>query len=194
MNLNELNASLKRTNIKGKPYIDVAQRVQGFYELYPNGAIVPELLSDDGSRCTFIARVYVDGELRAAGHAFEFQSASMVNKTSYLENCETSAVGRALGFMGIGSTESICSADEAQAAIAHQENGEEPKHERRNQPVDALSAAQKRITAIAAKRAELDGVPTVEWYERNVKSRADYKNDAETLNRISDELEESYGN
>lgn len=199
MNLNELNASLKRTNIKGKPYIDVAQRVQGFYELYPNGAIVPELLSDDGSRCTFIARVYVDGELRAAGHAFEFQSASMVNKTSYLENCETSAVGRALGFMGIGSTESICSADEAQAAIAHQENGEEPK--RKNRPVDALEAAQKRITAIAAKYVELDGVPpekrkekTIEWYERNVKSRSDYKNDAETLNRISDELEESYGN
>lgn len=192
MNLDEVNASLKRTNIKGKPYIDVAQRVQAFYKLYPNGSIVPELLSDDGSRCTFIARIYVDGELRAAGHAFEFQSASMVNKTSYLENCETSAVGRALGFMGIGSTESICSADEAQTAIAHQENGEEPK--RKSKPDDELSAAQKRITAIAAKRAELDGIQTVEWYERNVKSRADYKNDAETLNRISDELEESYGN
>ena len=55
-------------------------------------------------------------------------------------------------------------------------------------------SAQKRITAICAKAAELDGMLTVEWYEKNIKSRGDYANDAETLNRIAAELEEAYGN
>ena len=186
MSLEEVNASLKRTNIKGRPYIDVAQRIQAFRKLYPNGRILTECLSDDGSRCMFKASAIVDGEVMATGHAFEFQSASTVNKTSYVENCETSAVGRALGFMGIGSTESICSTEEVQAAIAHQSKGEEPR--------DDLSQAQKRITAICAKAAELDGMLTVEWYEKNIKSRGDYANDAETLNRIAAELEEAYGN
>ena len=186
MNLEEVNAQLKRTNIKGKPYIDVAQRVQAFRKLYPDGRIVTDLMSDDGTRCVFKASAIVDGEVMATGHAFEFQSASTVNKTSYIENCETSAVGRALGFLGIGSTDSICSTEEVQAAISHQSRGEEP--------VDALSQAQKRITAICAKAAELDGMLTVEWYEKNIKSRGDYANDAETLNRIAAELEEAYGN
>lgn len=194
MSLEEVNASLKRTNIKGRPYIDVAQRIQAFRKLYPNGRILTECLSDDGSRCMFKASAVVDGEVMATGHAFEFQSASTVNKTSYIENCETSAVGRALGFMGIGSTESICSTEEVQAAIAHQEKGEQPKRKKKED--DALSKAQQRIKAIAIKRAELDGYGAefIRWYEENIRSRADYKNDTETLNRISDELEEAYGN
>ena len=186
MKLDEVNAQLKRTNIKGRPYIDVAQRVQAFKRLYPDGQIQTDLLSDDGSRCVFKASVIVGGAVMATGHAFEFQSASTVNKTSYIENCETSAVGRALGFMGIGSTESICSTEEVQAAIAHQTRGEEPG--------DALSRAQKRITAICGRAANLDGMLTVEWYEKNIKSRGDYANDADTLNRIAAELEEAYGN
>lgn len=194
--LDEVNASLKRTNIKGKAYIDVAQRIQAFRKLYPHGAIITEKLSDDGSRCDFIARIEVFDEqiqewvILSTGHAFEFQSASNVNKTSYVENCETSAVGRALGFLGIGSTESLCSADEVQAAIEHQERNEQPSRVKS----DPLTLAQKRITEIARRRGELEGITAIEWYEQNVKVRSDYSNDAETLNRISDELEEVYGN
>ena len=57
---------------------------------------------------------------------------------------------------------------------------------------NALASAQQRITAIAAKRAELDGVTTVKWYEQHIKTRSDYANDAETLNRIAQELEEEW--
>lgn len=56
---------------------------------------------------------------------------------------------------------------------------------------DALGAAQKRITAICKRYAELQGIPTAEWYELNIRTRSDYANDAETLNRIASELEES---
>ena len=111
MNRNEINKRLKRTNIKGRDYIEVNQRILAFWELCPNGRITTELLADDGKRCTFKASVYDGDNLLATGHSFEFQGAGMVNKTSYVENCETSAVGRALGMLGIGVTESIASAD-----------------------------------------------------------------------------------
>lgn len=56
---------------------------------------------------------------------------------------------------------------------------------------DALGAAQKRITAVCKRYAELQGIPTAEWYELNIRTRSDYANDAETLNRIASELEAS---
>ena len=100
MNRADINKRLKRTNIKGRDYIEVNQRILAFWELYPNGRITTELLADDGKRCTFKASVYDGDNLLATGHSFEFQGAGMVNKTSYVENCETSAVGRALGMLG----------------------------------------------------------------------------------------------
>ena len=116
----EVNDRLTRTNIKGRQYIDVAQRIQGFWELYPQGRIVTEMVADDGKRCVFKAEAYDMAEggagLLATGHAYEVNSGRGVNATSYIENCETSAVGRALGMLGIGSTDSIASADEVMNA------------------------------------------------------------------------------
>ena len=61
------------------------------------------------------------GDIVATGHAQEDKASSNINKTSYVENCETSAVGRALGFLGIGIETSIATADEVAMAIAKQE-------------------------------------------------------------------------
>lgn len=120
----DINDRLTRTNIKGRDYIDVAQRVQGFWELYPMGRILTEMVADDGKRCVFRAEVYDMSEggagLLATGHAYEVNNGRGVNATSYIENCETSAVGRALGMLGIGSTDSIASADEVSAAMQAQ--------------------------------------------------------------------------
>lgn len=72
-----------------------------------------------------------------------------------------------------------------------------PKQKRAQKPqkaaesADALGAAQKRITAVCKRYAELQGIPTAEWYELNIRTRSDYANDAETLNRIASELEAS---
>ena len=119
--LADINARLTRLDIKGKPYATVAAKVIGFRELYPDGRIVTQKLSDDGERCDFRAEAWDGERLLATGHAFEFRGGGMVNKTSYVENCETSAVGRALAFIGIGADESIASAEEVMSAIAQQE-------------------------------------------------------------------------
>ena len=61
------------------------------------------------------------GETIAQGMAQEDRTSSRINQTSYVENCETSAVGRALGFLGIGIETSIATADEVDMAIAKQD-------------------------------------------------------------------------
>lgn len=120
--LSAVNESLTFTNIKGKEYAEVNQRILAFWELFPEGRIETTLLFDDGERCTVGCEVYRDGEERpaATGHAFEVKS-GMINSTSYIENCETSAVGRALGMLGIGATSAIASAEEVQNAVKQQE-------------------------------------------------------------------------
>lgn len=188
MNRNEINERLKKTNIKGKDYVEVNQRILAFWELYPNGRIETQMLEDTGTRCTFKATVY-DGDMpMATGHAFEFQSAGMVNKTSYVENCETSAIGRALGVLGIGITEALCSADEVQAAIEHQSKGEEPAKESKT----PLQVAQERL--VAAEKAYCDVMGVADWGEfhrTQVMQRSDYKNDIRALHRIAEEFEQS---
>ena len=56
----------------------------------------------------------------ANGLAEESKGSTFINKTSYVENCETSAWGRALGNLGIGLDTSVASADEVKNAIANQ--------------------------------------------------------------------------
>lgn len=129
MNYEELtmvNDELKTVPIGRKPYVQVNDRVQGFRKLFPMGCIKTEMvvyIPDD--YCVFKAEVYNHYELDATetcllavGYAQETVSKNQnINRTSMLENCETSAVGRALGFLGIGSVDSIASADEMNKAI-----------------------------------------------------------------------------
>ena len=65
-----------------------------------------------------------EGNVIGIGHAYEKENSSFINKTSYIENCETSAVGRALGMCGFGIETSIASYEEVANAIKNQE---EPK-------------------------------------------------------------------
>lgn len=155
--LQKANASVKTTNIKGKSYTEVNERVRVFRELFPNGAILTDLVSDDGTRCCIKATVLnEEGNPLASGMAYEEKDSSYINKTSYLENCETSAVGRALGFLGIGIDTAICSLDELQMAQAHQKNEpEEPKEPAPPQEYHPKNISPKRECWNAA--CELNG-------------------------------------
>jgi hypothetical protein len=110
----------KAIDIKGKQYVLVSDRVLAFNEMYPNGSIIAELLSDTDSEIIYMKAVVtpdVDKPTRVfAGHSQAKWGDGYINKTSALENCETSAVGRALGMMGIGVIESIASVDETNKA------------------------------------------------------------------------------
>lgn len=108
-------------NLKGKEYVMVNDRILAFKKLYPSWAIVTELVKLSEGMCVIKATILnEDGEPMATGHAYEKEGSSFINKTSYIENCETSAVGRALGLLGIGIETSIASAEEVANAIKQQ--------------------------------------------------------------------------
>lgn len=119
------NETIKTVPIKGKQYAEVNQRIRVFRMLYPEGFIRTTIMDDAGGRCVFKAEAGYNGDngpvILGTGHAYEKEDSTFINKTSYIENCETSAVGRALGMIGIGVDTSIASAEEVQTAIANQD-------------------------------------------------------------------------
>lgn len=119
------NEQIKTTDIKGKDYAEVNQRIKAFRMVYPQGVIETEMLSNENGVVVFKAYVgYREGnELYklATGTAYEKENSTFINKTSYIENCETSAIGRALGIAGFGIDVSVASAEEVQNAIQNQE-------------------------------------------------------------------------
>lgn len=123
--LKKANDSIKTTDIKGKEYAEVNQRIKAFRMIYPTGTIETNLVSNENGVCIFKAMVgFFDGEnliVLGTGTAYEKEGSSFINKTSYIENCETSAVGRALGMAGFGIDTSIASFEEVANAIQQQE-------------------------------------------------------------------------
>ncbi len=114
--LRKVNKKLKKTDIKGKDYVEVNQRILGFRELFPNGMIETEVVESEQGVVIIKAIVKdCDGRILATGHAQEKENSSFINKASYIENCETSAVGRALGILGIGADTSVRSFDEMES-------------------------------------------------------------------------------
>lgn len=137
------NSIIKTTDVKGKEYAEVNQRIKAFRSVCPGGAIMTEMLSNENGICVFKATV-CDEEMRVlgTGTAYEKESSSFINKTSYIENCETSAVGRALGMCGFGIDTSIASSEEVQNAILNQDQQNEQPMPQMN-PRDALVLALK---------------------------------------------------
>jgi len=114
-----------KVNIHGKEYETVASRVQRFREKYVGGdnklpilAIETEIIDRTAEDVVVKATIKTvhDGLIIATGFAEERRASSSINRTSALENAETSAIGRALANFGMAGTE-YASADEVAGAI-----------------------------------------------------------------------------
>ena len=126
--LENANKKINSVPIKGKNYAQVSERIKAFRGICPGGRITTEIISLENGVVTMKATINDDdGKVIASGFAQEKETSSFINKTSFIENCETSAVGRALGFAGIGVDGSMASADEVANAILQQEQAPAPK-------------------------------------------------------------------
>lgn len=134
--IQKANGTLKSTDIKGKGYIEVNQRIKAFRQVYPTGTISTEIVSLENSVVMMKATILdEEGKMLANGFAYEKESSSFINKTSFIENCETSAIGRALGFCGFGIDSSVASAEEVENAMLNQGNqGNQGSNERKASP------------------------------------------------------------
>lgn len=137
---------------------------------------------DDGkcvSKCTLMAQ---DGEISACGVAIVNQNPRGM---SIEQSCgAASSYARkyaACGLFAIDSSENDPDRVNAQA----------PKNAPSEGDSRALDAAQARLKKASRRFAELEGMQLKDWFKQNILTRKDYANDAETLNRIAQELEES---
>lgn len=117
---------MKTVDIKGKEYVMVNERLKYFRENYEGHKLISEIISMENGEITMKASVLdKDNFVVATGHASEKESNGFINKFSFVENCETSAWGRALANFGIGIDTSVASFDEVANAIKNQNKPEE---------------------------------------------------------------------
>lgn len=149
--IDRVNSEISMIDLKGKNYAMVPERVTAFRKLFPDGFITTEILSNDGTTVLMKATAgyYRDGVpvVLGSGMAQEIRGKGMVNGTSHIENCETSAVGRALGMIGLGiNGGGICSAEELVNAITAQNQMKQEKKE----PLPEIKQEQTATVSTAA--------------------------------------------
>jgi hypothetical protein len=152
------NSEISPLNLKGKDYAQVADRVTAFRKLFPEGFITTDIISNEGGVVLMKATVGYYREngtlaVLGTGYAREEQGKGLVNGTSHIENCETSAVGRALGFLGLGlNGGGICSAEELVNAIAEQGQTQNQSQKRTKTDVRTAKPQQKAEPQTQAKQ------------------------------------------
>ena len=115
---------MKTINIKGKEYITVNERLKHFRTepTFKGWQICEQLVHIDEKEGIFKVTICdTKGVEMASAHSQEYRDSSYINKTSFVENGFTSALGRALGYLGIGIDTSIASANEVQNAVKNQD-------------------------------------------------------------------------
>jgi hypothetical protein len=155
-----------KVDIRGKEYSTVAYRIAEFRKNFPNHSLITELIEATADTVLVKAFIYapvesvpeVAGRLVATGLAEENRKASQINRTSAVENAETSAIGRALASFGLGGTE-FASADELANALQQQATGEKnpekpakPKPAPAKEPETIPLATEADLKSIAAAR------------------------------------------
>lgn len=166
---------MKTVNIKGKEYVEVNERLKEFRNNFKDYSLTTEIIELTPDYCVLKAVITDDkGVIRATGLAQESRESSYINKTSYVENCETSAWGRALGNFGIGIDSAICTAEELLIALnaqqtqtRHSEQREESTKEK--SPVDAFrnTASSTKAAATKAGKYELSDADIVEKAQKS---------------------------
>lgn len=160
---------MKTINIKGKEYVPVNERVKEFRTNpdFADYSIETQMEQFTPDYCVIHALIRdPNGHIWASGYAMEERNASNINKTSFVENCETSAIGRALGMLGIGIDTAICTADELKNAIDAQEAAKAPIPESylatiRTLLDDVAEVKDKTVDEVAQRVCEVWNVDTI---------------------------------
>lgn len=130
------NSEIQNLDLRGKAYALVNSRIEVFRKYFPGYGITTEIINetvkevvqfngnDKVKPASIRIKAYIvnqEGVCKSTGISEEVQTVKGVNSTSHIENCETSAVGRALGLFGIGVKESLATYEEVMNAIKEKE-------------------------------------------------------------------------
>jgi hypothetical protein len=157
--------------IRGKEYMEVKDRVMVFRKNHPDWAIITQLIENNESTGSVIFKAHIEdeeGRIRGTGHAHEFKDdkTSMVNKTSHLENCETSAIGRAMASLGIGVESSYASYDEVMIAKNKEARAEEQMAVKIGKIKQSYAQSEEEIKYVGNDITDQHSTPQG-WLEEN---------------------------
>ena len=186
------NETIKTTNIKGKEYAEVNQRIKAFRMVHPNGTITTDIINIENGVVLMKASITDDeGRLIGTGYAYEKEKGSFINQTSYIENCETSAVGRALGMCGFGIDTSVASAEEVQNAIINQKAPLDKTILAKAQAINIkLEVLAKYLSKDAKDLTNDDLKNAISQKEKALKQKAEAKQKAEENQKEESKKEE----
>lgn len=146
-------------------YVTVAERIAAFYQSYPTGRICTQILEHNEESGFILMRAEVfrstdDAQPSATGHAFEVRSDGYVNRTSYIENAETSAVGRSLALLGFEVRRGIASREEMEKAARMP--AERPAQAPESKPPEGKPAAKPAPQPAAAESPATEESPNLD--------------------------------
>lgn len=135
-------------------YVPVHARVAAFYKKFPEGRIVTDIVIIDEEKVVMKATIYRDERdiIAAQDFALEKFGSSFINVNSALENCSTSAVGRALAMLGFEIKKSIASYEEVANAKLNQENKEAKDIDVKNNKKVVTTANKNLLLSAASKK------------------------------------------
>lgn len=141
----ELNKSHGVKQRGGKMYTQVVHRMEAFRQVFGTDfGVDTTILVDDGNKVVIKAIIAnTDGMVIGSGMAEEIRGQGLVNTTSALENCESSAIGRALSSLGLSGGE-YASANEMEAVPRKAEAIKEAKEKEGTKPVKAMAEEIKQ--------------------------------------------------
>lgn len=146
---------MKTIDIRGKSYITVNERLKEFRNNFKDYSLTTEIIELGQDNCTMKATITDDkGVVRATGFAREVIAKSPINKFAFVENCETSAIGRALGNFGIGIDTAICTADELLMKMAQETKQPKTRAEKSAETRAKNKATKAEVEAGARKAIE----------------------------------------
>jgi len=111
--------NIPTVNIKGKKYSTVNERHKHLLQYFPEARFNEEVVFHDAERVVVKTELYISDTIYAVGHAEEYRNANFINKTSALENCSSSSLGRCLAAFGLSGSE-YASAEELVNALNNQ--------------------------------------------------------------------------
>ena len=165
--------TLETINYQGKEYYEVSTRLNYFRRAkqYQGWRLKTKVVSQTEDSVLMKAMILDDkGRVVATGHAIEKKDGSRVNQRNHVENCETSAVGRALGFLGIASDGSIASYEEVVNAVENQKKDSvkpatKPKAEKKKEYILETDNFKKVLLYMAKNKDKMSLSEMIKKFE-----------------------------
>lgn len=153
-------------------YETVETRLNRFWETFPDGRVETTLMNYDGDTCivrTVIWKHRDDANPTATGYAHEIHTDRGVNATSFIENCETSSIGRGLANMGFATQGKRPSREEMQKVERQGAPMIKPDYQGGHEPRGAFATPkQQGYIKKLAKDANMDDLNLLEFIQRTV--------------------------